>query len=1065
LLRGGDKVKFDRRVPVEVRDEEDSSAASEVGRPSEERKLATVVFADLVGSTELGAAQDPERTRALLDRFYDAMAAEVEGAGGTVEKFVGDAIMAAFGAPAAHEDHAERALHAALSMQRRLEELFGETLALRIGVNTGEVIVGRAREGSSFVTGDAVNVAARLEQAAGPGEILAGERTVAIARGAFEFAEPASVEAKGKPGGVTCRRVLRALSLMRPRGVSGLRRTFVGRDDELADLRAAYQGVVDRRRPHVVTITGEAGVGKTRLVREFWEQLASEAPEALRRTGRCLPYGQGITYWPLGEILKEHFGILESDPPESLLLRLSEREILALTLGLDVTGDLHPLAARDRLHAGWVEFIEELIADRPAVVLVEDLHWAEVALLDVLDRLLRDVRGPMLLIATARPELFDLHPAWGSARRDASTVELESLAAEAASRMLRELLASDLPGHVSDVVVRQAEGNPFFVEELLESLIDQGVLTPANGGWAVSELPADFAVPDSVQAVLAARIDLLPPAEKAALQAASVIGRVFWTGPVYELVPELQPDFRVLEDRDFIRRRAGSTISGETEYAFKHQLTREVAYAGLPKGRRARLHAEFAAWLERFGGGRDEHAALLARHYAEAVRPADADLAWAGAEEQLERVQTTAIGWLRRAAELAVARYDIDEALDLLHDAVELAPSEIQVEVWREIAQANALKYDGQAFWQAMETAIGLASDRRGRAELYSLLAYETTVRLGMWRTRPEREVVKGWVDEALELTEDETPARVRALIGLAAWSSGRGMEAAREAVALAERIESKDLLVTAHLQLLEAALASGANGEALREAQSLLALFDATPDPDDREGIHWGATLANLACGRIEQARAHARLLAETVRELTPHHRIHAVGMGLMVEELAGRWGAVRSSTAHTEQAVTENLATPCVLNARSMLVCALASAHGGDEDEAQRLERCSDSLEMEGYGLTIDAPRIRLALLRGDLETAERLSEEGEAMYFAELAAQATRLDAFAALGKCERVEEEARPLLRPNTYLEPFALRALGIARHDQELLARALARFEALGLDWHARETRALHSPGV
>src|SRR5215207_131322 len=212
-------MQFGSRGPLELRDEEGSSASSEGGQACEERKLATVVFADLVGSTELGAAQDPERTRALLDRFYDAMAAEIDHAGGTVEKFVGDAVMAAFGAPAAQEDHAERALHASLSMQRRLEELFGDTLALRIGVNTGEVAVGRAREGSAFVTGDAVNVAARIEQAAAPGEILVGERTAATARGAFELAEPMMVVAKGKEGGVACRRLVRPLSLMRPRGV------------------------------------------------------------------------------------------------------------------------------------------------------------------------------------------------------------------------------------------------------------------------------------------------------------------------------------------------------------------------------------------------------------------------------------------------------------------------------------------------------------------------------------------------------------------------------------------------------------------------------------------------------------------------------------------------------------------------------------------------------------------------------------------------------------------------------------------------------------------------------
>jgi hypothetical protein len=247
--------------------------------------------------------------------------------------------------------------------------------------------------------------------------------------------------------------------------------------------------------------------------------------------------------------------------------------------------------------------------------------------------------------------------------------------------------------------------------------------------------------------------------------------------------------------------------------------------------------------------------------------------------------------------------------------------------------------------------------------------------------------------------------------------------------------------------------------------AQSLVELVDTTPNPDDQEGIYWGATLANLGCGRIEDARAHAQLLAEIVRELTPHHRIHAMGLGLMVEELAGRWEVIRTRTLQAEQAVAENLATPCNLNARSLLVCALGAAHDGDEDEARRLEASADALEMKGYGLTIDAPRLRLALFRGDLATAEALLESGEALYFAYTAAQAARLDALLALGDRVRVEEEAAPLLRPNSYLEPFALRALGVVRKDSELLGHALDRFEALGLDWHAAETRALLGPPV
>jgi predicted ATPase/class 3 adenylate cyclase len=631
---------------------------------AEERKLATVLFADLAGSTALADEQDPERTRARLERFYDAMATEIEAAGGTIEKFVGDAVMAAFGAPEALEDHAERALHTALAMQRRVES----GLALRIGVNTGEVVVGQPREGSSFVSGDAVNVAARLEQAAEPGEILAGERTVAAAQGAFEFGDARTVEAKGKAGGVRCRPVVRALSLMRTRGVSGLARAFVGREHELERLRQAYRRAVERSQPVLVTVLGDAGVGKTRLMRELWEHLGAETREPLRRTGRCLAYGEGITFWPLAEILKEHLGILESDPPEDVRRVLSGREILGLTLGLDVAGDLHPLAARDRLQAAWVEFVTELADERPLVVLVEDVHWAEEPLLDLLERIADDVHGPLLLLATARP---DFARAWG-ARIDAETILLEPLPADAAASLVDALVSSDLPHDVRQLVVERAEGNPFFVEEVLGNLIDAGVLTRENGGWRAGELPSGFEIPDSVQAVLAARIDLLDEAEKAALQAAAVIGRVFWTGPVYELVAGLQPDLRVLESRDFIRRRSASSLEGEVEYAFKHALTVEVAYGGLTKARRARLHAEFAEWLERLGAGREEQVPLLAHHYAEAVRPEDVDIAWPGDEARVDELRARAVDWLGRAAESAITRYELQDAVALLQRALEL---------------------------------------------------------------------------------------------------------------------------------------------------------------------------------------------------------------------------------------------------------------------------------------------------------------------------------------------------------------------------------------------------------
>jgi class 3 adenylate cyclase len=428
------------------------------GVPAEERKLATVLFADLVGSTELAGGQDPERVRALLDRFYDAMAAEIGRAGGTVEKFVGDAVMAAFGAPVAHEDDAERALHVALGMQRRMAELFGGRLALRIGVNTGDVVVGRPREGSSFVTGDAVNVCARLEQAAAAGEILAGERTVAAARGAFEFAEPATVQAKGKPGGVVCRRLVRALSLTRPRGISGLQPMFVGRGGETVQLQQAYRRVVADGRPLLVSVVGETGVGKTQLVHEFWRWLGGQPEQPLLRSGRCLSYGHGITYWPLGEVLKEHFGILETDPPEVAAGRVTGREGLGFTLGLAPPQDMHPLTVRDRLRTSWVGFLQELTAERPAAVLVEDLHWAGDELCDLLQMLAERVAGPVLLVVTARPELLDQRPGWPAG---GSLVRLEALPVAEAEQLALALLGSDCPAPIREVVAERAEGTLF----------------------------------------------------------------------------------------------------------------------------------------------------------------------------------------------------------------------------------------------------------------------------------------------------------------------------------------------------------------------------------------------------------------------------------------------------------------------------------------------------------------------------------------------------------------------------------------------------------------------------
>jgi class 3 adenylate cyclase len=1034
-------------------------AAVEARSAVEERKLATVLFADLVGSTALASDADPERTRAVLDRFYDAMAEEVTLAGGTIEKFAGDAVMAAFGAPAALEDHAERALHAALAMQRRLGELFGGELALRIGVNTGQVVVGRPREGSSFVTGDAVNVAARLEQAASPGEILAGERTAAAVRGAFELDAPQSVGAKGKPAGVECRRVVRALSLMRPRGGRGLGTTFVGREPELALLEATYRRTVEHGEPHLVTIIGDTGVGKTRLVRELWQRLAAESPEPYLRTGRCLPYGHGITYWPFGEVLKEHLGILEPDTPEQIRARLGPREDLGLTLGLGPPAGLHPLEARERLHETWVEFLAELVAERPTVLLLEDLHWAEDELLELAERIVREVTGPLLVLADARPELLDRRPSWGSRLRNATVLRLEPLSSADSERLLEELLSLELPAEVRALVVEHAEGNPFFVEEVLATLIDRGVLARENGAFAVHDLAPELELPDSVHAVVAARIDLLPPREKAALQAAAVVGRIFWTGPVGELVGE-EVSFELLEERDFVRRRTGSTMPGEREFAIKHAVTREVAYASLPKARRARMHAAFASYLER-GGARDEYAPLLAHHYAEAVRPEDADLAWGDATDELGRLRLKAIEWLERAADLAVSRYEIDDGLELLHRTLALEEdANRRAGLWRAVGRANALKFDGEAFWTAMQRSLEVCSDRATCAEAYGELAFETVGRAGMWKTTPDRELVHGWIERALELSEPDSRARANALLAQALLD--RKPETARAAAEAAARVNDPELRSHAFGVRAFAAFVAGDHEQALTWAQRRFDMLDELTDPDVIADAYANTMPICVALGRFREARRLAESHDEVTSRLTAHHRMHGVAILVELEALAGGWERARALQNRTERAVQENADTPCIRNATSPLLCSVAQAYAGNEAESRRLEQLADDVGYEAWQLP-NVPRLRLALVRGDLEDAKRLLEavgapEGQSWFG--LIFRTTRLDALAALGRRADVENEARQLLQHGTYVQPFALRALGVVREDESLIQQALERFEAMRLDWHAAETRKL-----
>ena len=725
---------------------------------------------------------------------------------------------------------------------------------------------------------------------------------------------------------------------------------------------------------------------------------------------------------------------------------------------MDVAGDLHPLAAQDRLHAAWIAFVSDLTAERPLVMLIEDVHWAEQPLLDLIERLGRDVAGPLLLLATARPDFVAGRTGWGG-RVDSQTMWLEPLPADAAASLVDSLLTTELPARVRELIVERSEGNPFFVEEVLESLIDAGILERENGGWRANDLPPGFEIPDSVQAVLAARIDLLAEAEKTALQAAAVIGRVFWTSPVYELVEGLAPDLHLLETRDFIRQRAGSSLAGEVEYAFKHALTREVAYGSLAKARRAQLHTQFADWLERLGEGRDEHAPLLAHHYAEAVKPEDIDVAWPEGGSDLERARAKAVQWLRRAAEVAISRYEIDDGIELLERAAAMeAVRREQALIWRRIGDANALKFDSDAFVSAMQHSLELTDEPQERAETYAQLAFQTASRSGMFQSHPARELSEKWSSLAIAGAAAGSPTHVRALIARALW----GDEAvALEANNLAERLGDPELRSYAWDAR---GAAEFRRGEFEASHNSELHRFDLVgevTDPDHLHDMYISAITPTVAIGQIEEARRLAAENDELVAGLTPHHRVHGIACVIEVEELAGNWERIRELESRIELTVAENRATPCLRNGRSLLVCAAAAEILGDRDRSRELEAEADELQATGFGVTFDGPRLRLALAREDFGTLKKLLVGND--WFSRqnwflLPGAAARLDALAVIGSEEAIEAESLPAR--DGYLQPFRLRALGAARMDQKLIAQADERFRALGLDWHAAQTKAL-----
>ncbi len=612
----------------------------------EERKVVTALFCDLVGSTARAETADPEDVRAALTAFYERVRVELERFGGTVEKFIGDAVMAVFGAPVAHEDDPERAVRAALAIRDWARE--EGQIQVRIAVNTGEALVALgalSESGEAMVAGDVVNTAARLQSAAPENGILVGEATHRATRHAIEYEPAEPIDAKGKANPIPVWLVREArgrAAVELPASATPL----VGRKRERELLVGAFGRARDERSTELVTIVGVPGIGKSRLVAELYAEIEREPTLTRWRNGRSLPYGEGLAFWALAEMVRAEAGIRETDTAREAERKLAEA-VAAAVPAADATwveARLRPLvgleaagAQREESFGAWRRFVEGLAEQRPTVLVFEDLHWAGDDLLDFVDELADWVTDvPLLIVATARPELVDRRPGWGGGKRNAHTLSLAPLDEDETARLLVSLLDRHLlPAETQQELLARAGGNPLYAEQFVRMLEERGGLGEA--------------LPDNVQAIIAARLDSLPPPEKALLLDAAVLGRTFWTGALtrHEHADE---HLRALQRKEFVRRERRSAVEGELEFSFAHLLVRDVAYAQIPRSQRAQEHARAARWMESLSVDRSEDISeLLAYHYLSALelgRAAGVDVA---------ELEEPAIAALVGATERAIA--------------------------------------------------------------------------------------------------------------------------------------------------------------------------------------------------------------------------------------------------------------------------------------------------------------------------------------------------------------------------------------------------------------------------
>jgi class 3 adenylate cyclase/tetratricopeptide (TPR) repeat protein len=815
--------------------------------PEEERKVVSVLFVDLVGFTERSDRADPEDVRARLRPYHARLKQEIESRGGTVEKFVGDAVMAVFGAPVAHEDDAERAVLTALRILDAIPELneaYPELeLAVRAAVNTGEAVVAlgaRPQEGEGMVAGDVVNTASRLQQVAPVCGVVVGEITHRATSHAIEYEELEPVTVKGKAEPIP---VWRAIGLRARLGVDLMQARptpFIGREHDLALLKETYARTLRESSIQLVTVTGEPGVGKSRLVAEFRTFVDYQPEIVFWRQGRCLSYGEGITFWALGEVVKGQAGILESDGPEQAAEKLSssihavieeasEREWLEARLAplVGLSPEAAGAAERSESFAAWRRFLEIVAATRPLILVFEDLHWADAAMLEFVEHLVDWSTGvPLFVVCTARPELYERERSWGGGKRNSTTISLSPLTGEETAHLLSALFGQAvLPAETQAALLEHAGGNPLYAEEFVRMLTDRGVLTSQGRLVQDGEIP----VPETVQALIAARLDTLTPERKSLLHDAAVVGKVFWAGALASIggVEErtVNEGLHELARKELVRPARTSSVQGEDECSFWHLLVHDVAYQQIPRAARARKHRAAAEWIERIAEERvADHAEILVHHYGQALELTRQLAGGAGDVAELEAMLAR---FLVVAGDRAID-LDLAKADAFYRRAVELLPA-------GDLALATVLVKAAEAAFRGGRYPEAEGACREAiagfRAQGKTVPEAQATATLGniLWYRGESAQALKH-SRKAIRLLEGEPPGRAladaleaTAFHHYVAGYQHEGLEWAEKALALAEELELEDLVIRALGHRGAARCQLGAGGlDDLREALRL---------------------------------------------------------------------------------------------------------------------------------------------------------------------------------------------------------------------------------------------------